>query len=890
MVKKGIKFLNRIKQHLIKKVIIERAYVNQYYLNYVLKLTNFWARNKEIKAELWIDQKLQIIPFEFKRDTLIIQLPKDQLNNIESRAVIKLFINGRKMWITTSPRFIDNNRNMLINNQLFFTSVNKNIRLLRNFPEFKFNENHIKISNCHFNYNEIAITLDGIITGLKEQSQVYAFSGNRLREVLATYDDELNRLKISDFSLFARGLWQLFININDELYPLSFNKQKGVTSFQTFLHNVESFFKGQGFYLNFNPHILECESISINNSYEDDKIHIKLNLGRFKKGEYSLIIEDVNTHKETSYQLSHVGGNSIGTRVEIKDLSYSFARKRFFIVYDNGAESIKYQFNLQDAELTGDSVVFDEIINSQVITFTFYKRKDNSLGLRMPNPKIEKLITKINNFKLEGYIGSLEKFLECQAYLLIEERYTQESIRVPILDNFSVDLNNLRSDLINLKSKDKTIMDFFIIIKSTKDVLVRKEKIKYQFAEYKKDNYYDYKHFKDKGKNQHHFLLTTTPAGNLKLETFTIPTTVQIPEDTSRKDKNIWLIGERYNTAQENGITLFKWLTKNTSIEVYYVIEKDAPDYNKIKHYSNVLTFGSDKHYEIAFKAKVLLGTHDLENLLPYKPARGFFHYENTIRVFLQHGVLGRKTVEYHKKYYDLPFNIFIVSSEPEKHDIVVNQLGYNEDEVFVTGLARFDNLMQTSEPKDILLMPTWRDWINTDQRFYNSKYYAKYTSLIQNKKLLKLLEDYDVYLNFYPHYRAQIFFNNKMKGLNRRVKFISFGTRSVQELLKQHALLITDYSSVSFDFILMGKPVIYYHFDVRRFFRQGILRPVDETFIGKIAITESDIVSLIEDRIINSFQNYKVDISEVIKYKDENNCKRIYQVVYNKMIKEKLY
>src|SRR5699024_3532325 len=104
----------------------------------------------------------------------------------------------------------------------------------------------------------------------------------------------------------------------------------------------------------------------------------------------------------------------------------------------------------------------------------------------------------------------------------------------------------------------------------------------------------------------------TTPFSNLKIETFMIPSDVTIPADTAVKDPNIWLLGERYNTAQDNGFALFKWLLHNTSIDAYYVIEEDAEDYAALEDKTNVLTFGSKEHFEIATKAKVLLGTHDL--------------------------------------------------------------------------------------------------------------------------------------------------------------------------------------------------------------------------------------------------------------------------------------
>src|SRR5699024_668922 len=127
--------------------------------------------------------------------------------------------------------------------------------------------------------------------------------------------------------------------------------------------------------------------------------------------------------------------------------------------------------------------------------------------------------------------------------------------------------------------------------------------------------------------------------------------------------------------------------------------------------------------------------------------------------------------------------DLFIVSSYPEKYDVVVDQLGYNEEEVAVTGLARFDNLPKEYQPKDILLMPTWRDWINTDEQFLSSQYYNYYSSLINNEELQDVLEKYDVNLNFYPHYRAQDFFAKDLDNDNTRIKFIPLGSKSVQQL-----------------------------------------------------------------------------------------------------------
>lgn len=381
-------------------------------------------------------------------------------------------------------------------------------------------------------------------------------------------------------------------------------------------------------------------------------------------------------------------------------------------------------------------------------------------------------------------------------------------------------------------------------------------------------------------------MFTLTPFKNIKIESFEVSKLELEILENNVKENNVWLIGERTDTAQDNGISFFRWLQKNTDIEAYYVIDKNSLDYEKLSDQSNIVLFGSQDHFEVASKAKVLASTHDLENILPYKTASGFWGYEDTIKVFLQHGVLGRKNVEYNKKYYDLPFDIFNVSSTSEKYDIVVNQLGYDEKNVYVTGLSRFDNLpLETNNKvKKILIMPTWRDWLNSDFAFNNSEYMKKYLDLIKDNRMIELCKKYNVEINFYPHYRSQEFFRYHLNKTSKEIRYIESGEQTVQELLIEHDILITDYSSVSFDFSYMNKPVIFFHFDVNQFFRKGILRPIEETFIGDIVYNENELLNRIE-RLINSYEiKNDLEFSDIFAYRDHSNSERVYTAILEKM------
>lgn len=871
------KKLKQIKSLIVRKVLLEDSYWEEGNLVFVFELRNFRNIKKEIAPLLEIDETLHLLDFEYHKKQLTIHIPSSFIKAIESKAKVKLMINNKNMWIKQGEHFTSEKSYYIRDGQYLKTSIpKKNIRLSWKYQEYSFMEEPLELSSVQTEYgsvNCICHTEEAITEFL-----LINHEQNKLRSLAAETRNQ--NMRLTGFELVSQGIWQIYANIGQRLHPIKM-KQEAET-FVTFNHRIQLLEQNGVTCCQLVPHHLEITEIVLEKL--DASVLLKFNTKHALRKGSKLIINDLKLNEDSELPLDGIEELYYTVQIPLEVLYREFSNKRFFIV-NEGNEPIKYQFNVDGTVMAEERWAYPEIIEHQSVNVTFYRRKDASLGVRMPRPKIRKQITSIKDAQIRGQVGSLGRFIDCDLFLFIEERESGEALELAIENNFKLNLQDLQ--LFALKSKGKTVIDLFIVLKDREGQIIRKEKIKYADANYKKDQYYGYWKETD-SLGMHHFLLTTTPFDNLKIETFLVGSEIVLPTETFVKDENTWLIGERYDTAQDNGFALFEWLSANTSIDAYYVIEENSQDYEKIKDKSNVLRFGTREHFDIAFKAKVLLGTHDLENLLPYKSAEGFFGYEDTLKVFLQHGVLGRKNVEYHKKYYEHPFDLFVVSSDPEKYDVVVDQFGYDEKEVIVTGLARFDKLPVHNETKDILLMPTWRDWINTDEQFLNSDYYHLYAGLVNNPKLLELLEKYNVRLNFYPHYRSQVYFNEDMLLNKERVRFIPLGIRRVQDLLIEHALLITDYSSVSFDFTMMKKPVIFYHFDVKRFFRKGILRPIDETFLGGIANTEEEVIALIEERLVKGLEDYQMDISGIIKYRDHHNCERIYNEVKQLLKDEK--
>lgn len=445
-------------------------------------------------------------------------------------------------------------------------------------------------------------------------------------------------------------------------------------------------------------------------------------------------------------------------------------------------------------------------------------------------------------------------------------------------------------ELGKLVSEFKEIIDLFVVLKG--EEFYRKVKLGLKEFDYFKDHVLlTFQGVQDED-NVVEYHLTTTPKGNLKLESFLYEKEMyqEIQEFQMKEtDEEIWIVGERPDTAQDNGYQFFRFMRDHyPEIDVYYAIDPKAKDKERLDNLDHVLDIGSREHIEKCLRATKLIGTHDLEYFLPFKGAK-MKNYQKAHKIFLQHGVLGRKNVEYHKKYYKYPFDLFIVSSEHEKK-MVVKEFEYLEEEVIVTGLSRFDKLQENHHPKrEILLIPTWREWITNEEKLMNSLYFEKYIGFLQSDKLQSLLEEHDLRLNFYPHYRMQEYMADNVSFETSRIQLVELGTRTVQDLLKENSVMITDFSSVSFDFTLLGKPVIYYHFDQDVFFANGILRPIEETFLGDVVYTEEDLLIKLEEVIklgLKERNDVALRKELIFTYVDTNNNDRILKNILETPIK----
>ncbi len=359
--------------------------------------------------------------------------------------------------------------------------------------------------------------------------------------------------------------------------------------------------------------------------------------------------------------------------------------------------------------------------------------------------------------------------------------------------------------------------------------------------------------------------------------------------------KNLWLVCDNKNEARDNGYWLYKYIReKYPEQDIVYAINKKSRDFLRVKDLGKTVNYGSYLHWILYLTAK-----KNISSQKGGKPNAAVCYFlevngilKNT-RVFLQHGVIKDDMPWLY--YENTKMKMFVCSTFRE-WKFVSETYHYPDGYVRELGLCRFDGLHDFEvKPKQILLMPTWRSWIATPtsasyeiedvSEFENTEYFRAWNEFLNSGRLADILEKNDMKLVFYPHRDMQMFLDKF--GINSdRIITAKFPEYDVQELLKESAYLITDFSSIAMDFAYMKKRLMYYQFDYEDFrkgqYGEGYFSYENDGF-GKVCYTLETALDEIEKAVRENFVNEEIYLKRHDKFFDlfdTNNCERNYRAI----------
>lgn len=364
------------------------------------------------------------------------------------------------------------------------------------------------------------------------------------------------------------------------------------------------------------------------------------------------------------------------------------------------------------------------------------------------------------------------------------------------------------------------------------------------------------------------------------------------------KRKKIWVMYEKYcQEAQDNGYYFFKYCMENLpdtrKKNVYYILDKNSTQWDRLSEYhDNIVPFMSFRHMLYLLAAELYVAPDAKFHAFQWKAKPNLISRQISKRpiLFLQHGVTALKKVDrLFGKNGSAPMTYFAVTSAYEQK-IVTENFGYAPENVPVLGFTRWDVLKNRAEKnqKKILVMPTWRPWLEEQSKevFEESDYCRHYRSLLQNKQMEEYLAKNHVKLIFHIHPKMKEYLMS-FRTDSSNVELVSQGTRPLNELLMECSMLVTDYSSVSWDVYYLGKPVIFYQFDYELYMKSnGSYMDMETELFGDRCITEEELTDRIVEYVQNDFKEkgqYAAVRKDYFAYRDTDNSRRTLEFLRSK-------
>ena len=362
-----------------------------------------------------------------------------------------------------------------------------------------------------------------------------------------------------------------------------------------------------------------------------------------------------------------------------------------------------------------------------------------------------------------------------------------------------------------------------------------------------------------------------------------------------RKERLI--VMERINVAGDNAEHFFKFLQEHgdRDIKSYFTISEDSDDFEKMSRIGRVLPFRKFRYKLNVLLAKNIISSQGEDNIFnPWDKdsvyIRDLYKYHF---VFLQHGIIKDDLSEWLNKF-NKNLQMFVTSAKPEYESILKGDYFYDEKVVRLTGLPRYDNLKQDIAPeKSIIFMPTWRFSLacrldnDTGERIYNplfkqSEFYRFYDRLIHDERLNQVLKEKGYTGKFFLHTHHKVQIGDFTDG--EAVKVLREGI-DYQKEFQNNALLITDFSSVAFDFAYLKKPVVYTQFDIDTFFQGQVYSKgyfeYERDGLGPVCYDYETTLQTIIDYVENDCRLdpvYDERGNRFYRWFDAENCRRVYE------------
>lgn len=371
----------------------------------------------------------------------------------------------------------------------------------------------------------------------------------------------------------------------------------------------------------------------------------------------------------------------------------------------------------------------------------------------------------------------------------------------------------------------------------------------------------------------------------------------------SYRDNNIWVFGEWFGKrCCDNSMYFANYMAQNhPDIKCVWIARKGT-DLSNLDKKINVYEIGERETNIIVKNAHIIIMNQGFLDVLENTLVPG-----GPISVNFWHGVpwkkIGLDGFEQSNKlkrfYYSLQTKVlssdYYLSLSDDFSSILRSACGAKRNKIIQAGYPRnslFYNPSQITECKDKLIkyinkkqrgietsqatkiityMPTFRDKTDKNFSFFDM-------GSDELSRLKTILEGNDAIIIQKAHYASKV---NTTDSYYSRI--INADEYPAQELLATSDILITDYSSCFFDYLLLDRPIIHYLYDYEYYSKldRGLYYTKEEVAAGDVATSEEELIQSISLYIENEKKDHdlrKKRKEKYIQFESEDSCSVIFE------------
>lgn len=363
--------------------------------------------------------------------------------------------------------------------------------------------------------------------------------------------------------------------------------------------------------------------------------------------------------------------------------------------------------------------------------------------------------------------------------------------------------------------------------------------------------------------------------------------------------KKLWLFSDRFSRADDNGRVMFEYVRALPASahppRCVFAVDARSPDAYEIRSSGGRVVDVAGWRYKWIFLLSdfVVSAYHTPAMRMPFHD--DFIKYAKDIVnspkfIYLRHGI-GYKGLSHICNRRNDNAAMMVTTVGAERRSIVEDDTGYTEREVKLTGLPRYD-ILYDERKKVVTFAPTWRseliEWSGDAHHRLaagaeRSRFVAEWRRILSDEHLISVCERFGYTLQLMPHPNLAPVLS--LLNHDNRVRVLPSST-PYRKVFAETDLLITDYSSVAFDFAYLKKPLVYFQSDKREYY-SGLYKPgffdYDRDGFGRVETTVEGLVDEIV-RLVKAGcpleSEYMRRIDAFFAFNDRENRSRVYEAI----------